>query len=140
MSGVRIPLDLIDSSITGIYMENLISCWCDRGLTLKHAKVFASILSTWTKRDDLFIRCLEKEKSLFEETRGQIMRYLDIWEEVPAWDEVWRIKLAFDRGRTIDWHPNVKLYTVIVCRLLPEMIMEVSDCQTEYPALLTDLL
>jgi hypothetical protein len=140
MSRVRIPLDLIDSSVTGIYMENLISCWCDRGLTLKHAAILASVLSAWTKRDDWFIRCLEKEKSVFEEMRGRIMQSLDIWEEVPAWDEVWRLKLAFDRDRKIDWHPNVKLYAVIVCKLLPEMIVEVSDCQIEYPALLTDFL
>ncbi|KAM6537146.1 hypothetical protein FALCPG4_003092 [Fusarium falciforme] len=53
-----------------------------------------------------------------------MMRSLDVWEEVPAWDEVWRLKLAFDRDRKADWHHNVKLYTIIVCKILPEMIME----------------
>ncbi|KAJ4178312.1 hypothetical protein NW767_014887 [Fusarium falciforme] len=124
MSRVRIPLDLIESSVTGIYMENLISYWCDRGLTPKHAEALAGVLNAWTQRDDLFIKCLAKEKSIFETVRNQMMRSLDIWEEVPAWDEIWRLRLAFDRDHKINCHPNVKLYTIIVCKLLPEMIME----------------
>ncbi|KAH7268729.1 hypothetical protein B0J15DRAFT_232370 [Fusarium solani] len=124
MVSVQIPLDLLDSSVTGIYMENLISYWFDQGLTPEHSKVLASVLSRATIRNELFVKCLEKEKGVFQTVRNQMMRSLDIWEEVPAWDEVWRLKLAFDRDRKTDWSDNVKLYTVIVCKLLPEMIME----------------
>ncbi|RSL82457.1 hypothetical protein CEP52_016955 [Fusarium oligoseptatum] len=124
MARVQIPLDLLDSSVTCIYMENLISYWVDQGLTTEHSKVLASLLSLPMNDDALFVKCLEKEERDFRTIRNKMMRSMDIWEEVPAWDEVWRLKLAFDRNRKTDWHRNVKLYAIIVCKILPEMIME----------------
>ncbi|RSL64883.1 hypothetical protein CEP53_003867 [Fusarium sp. AF-6] len=124
MARVQLPLDRLESSVTGIYMENLISCWFDQGLTPEHSKVLGSLLNPCTNYKDLFVKCLEKEERVFRTVRNQIMRSLAIWEEVPAWDEVWRLKLAFDQDRKTDWSCNVKLYTVIVCKILPEMIMK----------------
>ncbi|KAJ4196914.1 hypothetical protein NW759_016371 [Fusarium solani] len=49
------------------------------------------------------------------------MLTLDVWEEIPAWDEVWRLKRAFDK-RKADWHPTIKLYTIIICEILPDMV------------------
>lgn len=123
-----IPVDLVESSVTGVYMENLISLWCHQRLTREQGKVLLCASYSIQKLDYLFTKCLDKGEDAFETVRCQIMQTLDSWEEIPAWDEVWRLKQAFDKGK-VDWYPTIKLYAIIVCEILPDMVMKVSDYQ-----------
>lgn len=123
-----LTLNLADHSVTGIYMENLISLWCARGLTYEQAQVLLGASYSVQRLDYLFAKCLDKDKDAFETVRCRIMMTLDFWEEIPAWDEVWRLKRAFDKLEA-DLHPTIKLYTIIICEILPDMVAKVSDYQ-----------
>lgn len=128
MTSVEIPLDLLDSSITGVYMYNLISLWCERGLTSEQGEALSTVFRTAIYGfEDIFSKCLNKDIELFDRTRNQMMKTLDAWEEIPAWDEVWRLKLAFDRRSRIEVDPLVKLYTIAICKILPSMVLQVSE-------------
>ncbi|RSL68287.1 hypothetical protein CEP51_012518 [Fusarium floridanum] len=115
MTSVQTPLDLLDTLVTGVYMYNLISLWCE---------ALNAVLRTAYNLEDTFSKCLDKDIDHFDRIRNQLMKTLDAWEEIPAWDEVWRLKLAFNRRSRIEVDPLVKLYTVAICKLLPSMVLQ----------------
>ncbi|KAF4468236.1 hypothetical protein FALBO_4855 [Fusarium albosuccineum] len=119
---MELPLDF-NSPVTGIYMENLISLWCEEGLTTNQAEMLVKVSNIFSL-NGLFTKCLDKDKFEFELVRNRLMATLDKWEEVPAWDEVCRLKLAFDSSSIEGVRDRVKRYTILMCMLLPPMTIE----------------
>ncbi|KAM5353049.1 hypothetical protein ACJZ2D_017073 [Fusarium nematophilum] len=87
---LRLPLDF-DAPVTGIYMENLIDLWCSKGLTTDQADVLVKTSDPSYQLDDGFIKCLGKPLDDFEFISNRIMGTLEDWEEIPAWDELYRL-------------------------------------------------
>ncbi|KAM5353129.1 hypothetical protein ACJZ2D_016982 [Fusarium nematophilum] len=123
---MQLPLDFTDFTngpATGIHMENLISLWCQQGLTSKQADTLIKVEKISNGLDSLFNECLRKDTTDFNGCRSLIMEKFENWEEIPAWDEIWRLKLAFN-SRSMAICPIIKRYTIIICSILPQMVIE----------------
>ncbi|KAM5353044.1 hypothetical protein ACJZ2D_017079 [Fusarium nematophilum] len=124
MSRLRLPLDF-DASVTGVYMENLIDLWCSKGLTTDQADDLLRIILPSYRLYDGFVKCLGKPLEDFKLVRDRLMETLEDWEEIPAWDEVYRLKLAFTSSPSsaLQFSSILMRYTVIVCVLLPRLVL-----------------